>query len=163
MTHKAIIGVMGGGSCSKSIKDLAFQVGKLIALRGGIVLCGGGSGVMEAACRGARENDGITIGIMPGSNATESPPNPYVDIPIFTGMSDGRNSINAKSSNVIIAIDGGPGTLSEIGLALKNGKYVIGLSSWDLKIDGEQPPGYVVASDPEDAVDKAFHLLEPGE
>jgi uncharacterized protein (TIGR00725 family) len=163
LKSKFIIGVMGGSSCDDHIRDLAFQIGQLIAQRGGIVLCGGGTGVMEAVCYGAHEHGGLTVGIMPGSNALESPPNPYVDIPIYTGMSDGRNSINVKSSNVVIAINGGPGTLSEIGIALKNGKYVIGVSTWEPKIDNELPPGFVVASDPEDAVEKAFHLIEPGD
>jgi uncharacterized protein (TIGR00725 family) len=112
LSHKPIIGVMGGGSCTDPIKSIAFHVGQLIAQRGGIVLCGGRTGVMEAVCQGAHENGGLTIGIMPGSNADESPPNPFVDIPIYTGMSNGRNAINVKSSDVVIAINGGSGTLS---------------------------------------------------
>lgn len=120
-----IIGVMGGSKCSKEEYEAAYEVGKLIAEKGYILLCGGGTGVMEAASKGAYEKGGITIGIMPGSGKEESPPNPYIKIPIFTGMSDGRNSINVKSSDLIIAIGGGTGTLSEIALALKNNKKVI--------------------------------------
>jgi len=163
LTRKPIIGVMGGESCTDRIRNLAYQVGKLIAQRGGIVLCGGGKGVMEAVCHGARDHGGMTIGIMPGSNAAESPPNPYVDIPIFTGMSDGRNSINVKTSDVVIAIDGSHGTLSEIGMALKNGKPVIGLLTWEPTIDGARPAGLMAASGPEDAVEKAFRFLESRE
>jgi len=159
MDRKPIIGVMGGVSCADQIRHWAVEVGKLIALRGGIVLCGGGSGVMEAVCEGASENGGLTIGIMPGSNSDESPPNAYIDIVIFTGMSDARNSINVKSSDVIIAINGGSGTLSEIGLALKNGKLVVGLSTWEPLLNGKLPNGFTKASNPEDAVDKAFELL----
>jgi uncharacterized protein (TIGR00725 family) len=161
MERKPIIGVMGGVSCTDHIKTLAVEVGKLIAKRGAVVLCGGGSGVMEAVCQGASENGGITIGIMPGNNSNESSPNPYVDIAIFTGMSDARNSINVKSSDIVIAIDGRSGTLSEIALALKNGKSVIGLSTWEPLLDGKLPNGFIIASNPKDAVDKAFHLLPP--
>jgi hypothetical protein len=114
---------------------------------------------MEAVCQGAYEHSGLTIGIMPGSDENQSPPNPYVTIPIFTGMSDARNSINVKTSDVIIAIDGGSGTLSEIGLALKNGKSVVGLETWEPLLDGKLPAGFVKASDPENAVSKAFQLL----
>lgn len=128
-----IIGVMGGSVCSKEEYEIAYEVGKLIASEGHILLCGGGSGVMEAASKGAFESGGLTVGIMPGSNREESPPNSYIKIPIFTGMSDGRNSINVKSSDLIIAIGGGPGTLSEIGLALKNKKPVILLNSLEVE------------------------------
>lgn len=124
-----IVGVMGGSVCSKEEYEIAYEVGKLIALEGYILLCGGGFGVMEAVSKGAFESGGLTVGIMPGSNREESPPNPYIKIPIFTGMSDGRNSINVKSSDVVIAIGGGPGTLSEIALALKNKKPVILINS----------------------------------
>lgn len=154
---------MGGESCTDRIRDLAYQVGSLVAQRGGIVLCGGGEGVMEAVCHGARDYGGTTIGIMPGSNPAESLPNQYVDIPIFTGMSDGRNSINIKSSEVVIAIDGSYGTLSEIGMALKNGRHVVGLLTWEPRIGGELPAGLVAASDPEDAVEIAFQYLESRE
>lgn len=127
-----IIGVMGGSSCSKEEYEVAYQVGRLIAKNGFILLCGGGRGVMEGAAKGAFEEGGLTIGIMPGSNKEESPPNPYIKIPIYTGMSDGRNSINVKSSDVIIAIGGSSGTLSEIALALKNDKPVILLKTFDI-------------------------------
>jgi uncharacterized protein (TIGR00725 family) len=99
---------------------------------------------MEAAARGARETGGTTLGILPGSDARESPPNPYIDLPVFTGMSDGRNSINAKTSDVVIAIGGGYGTLSEIAMALRNNKPVIALKTWsfsreDVELTGLHP------------------------
>ena len=150
---------MGGSSCSKQIAEIAERVGELIAEKGGILLCGGGSGVMEACCKGAKSAGGLTIGIMPGSDRSESPPNEYIDVPIFTGMSDARNSINAKSSDVVIAIDGGSGTLSEIGLALKNGKPVIALDSWDLKRNGKIPDGYHTAKTAEEAVELAWKVM----
>ena len=159
LKHRPIIGVMGGAYCTKSEADLAERVGKLIALKGGILLCGGGTGVMEAAARGAKKGGGITIGIMPGSDDFESPPNRFIDIPIFTGMSDGRNSINAKTSQVIIAVAGGPGTLSEIGLALKSGRHVIALNSWEIRRNGKSPENYHKVDGAEEAVDMAFSLI----
>lgn len=120
-----IIGIMGGSSCTKEEYAIAYEVGKLVAKEGFALLCGGGGGVMEAAAKGAFEEGGLTIGILPGSNREESPPNPYIEVAIYTGMSDGRNSINVKTSDLIIAIGGGFGTLSEIALALKNKKPTI--------------------------------------
>jgi len=80
---------------------------------------------MEAAARGAKEAGGLTLGILPGSDASGSPPNRHIDIAVFTGLSDARNAVNVKSAEVVIAIGGGHGTLSEIGLALRDGKPVI--------------------------------------
>ena len=131
-----IIGVMGGSSCTPQEYQLALDVGKLIADRGLVLLCGGGSGVMEAAARGAQETGGLTLGILPGSRAAETPPTPHIALPIFTGMSDGRNAINVKSSDVVIAIGGGFGTLSEIAMALRCGKPVIGLRTWSFARQG---------------------------
>ena len=125
-----IVGVMGGAACTREEYLLAADVGSLVAANGLVLLCGGGSGIMEAAARGAREAGGLTLGIMPGSTSEETPPNPFIDIPIFTGLSDARNAVNAKSSALIIAIGGGFGTLSEIALALKCRKHVIGLKTW---------------------------------
>src|SRR5437867_1865567 len=111
------IGVMGAGECSPEIFCQAEQVGKLIAQHGAILICGGRGGVMEAAAKGAKATGGVTVGILPESD--DSGANPYIDIPIVTGMGNGRNVINILSSQVIIAISGGYGTLSEIALALK--------------------------------------------
>ncbi len=160
MSSRIIIGVMGGATCTAAEARLAERVGELIARKGGIMLCGGGSGIMEAVCRGAKKEKGTTIGVMPGSSSAESPPNRYVDIPIYTGMSDGRNSINAKSSAVVIAIAGGTGTLSEIGLALKNGKKVVGLNTWELKRKGKIPEGFFPVKTAEEAVEMAFKFAE---
>jgi hypothetical protein len=125
-----LIGVMGGAACTREEYLLAADVGNMIAINGLVLLCGGGTGIMEAAARGAREAGGLTIGILPGSSAEETPPNPFIDIPVFTGLSDARNAVNAKSSALVIAIGGGFGTLSEIALALKCRKHVIGLKTW---------------------------------
>jgi uncharacterized protein (TIGR00725 family) len=151
-----IIGVMGGSSCTPREYDLALEVGKRIAARGWVLLCGGGTGVMEAAARGAKEAGGLTLGILPGSDAEETPPNPHIALPIFTGMSDGRNAINVKSSDVVIAIGGGFGTLSEIALALRCGKPVIGLNTWTFAREGADMGLFIKA----ETVEEVERLLE---
>jgi uncharacterized protein (TIGR00725 family) len=126
-----IVGVIGAGNCSEEIYNLAYNVGKIIGKSGNILVCGGLSGIMEAACKGAREENGITVGILPGDNVKSA--NPYVLIPIATNFSHARNVIIANTSSFIIAIGGEYGTLSEIALGLKMGKRVYTLESWDIK------------------------------
>jgi len=132
--RKLRITVIGASEASAELCSLAEDVGRLIAEAGAILISGGGAGVMEAASKGAKSAGGITVGILPGTNENEA--NQYVDIPIITGMGHGRNIINVWSSDVVIAIGGGYGTLSEIALALRTGKPVIGLSTWDFSIEG---------------------------
>lgn len=145
-----MIGVIGGGQCTPEIESLAEEVGLLIAKKGGILICGGLGGVMEAACRGAKQGEGRTIGILPGNRKSEA--NPYVDIPIVTGMADARNLIVVRSSDTVIAIDGSYGTLSEISFCLIYKVPVIGLKTWDVDT------GIINASNANDAVNKAFDL-----
>ena len=148
---------MGSGTCDRSSAayQWALEVGKRIAEKGGVVVCGGRFGVMEAVARGAKEAGGSTIGILPERDRSGG--NAYIDIPIVTGMGDARNVINILTSDVIIAIDGGPGTLSEIALALKNQKYVVGLKTWHFDTrDYDTSALYVEADTPAEAVDKAF-------
>jgi hypothetical protein len=90
-TYRIVIGVMGASRCDEATYEMARRVGVLIAQRGAVLLCGGRGGVMEAVARGAKEAGGLTIGILPGMNASETPPNPYIDVAIFTGLRDGRN------------------------------------------------------------------------
>jgi uncharacterized protein (TIGR00725 family) len=151
-----IIGVFGSGSVGEKTPEwqTAYKVGRNIALNNGIVLTGGLGGVMTAASRGAREAGGTTIGILPGSRET-SPPNPYVDIAIFTGMGEARNVINVKSCHAAIAIGGEYGTLSEIALALKTGCPVVSLASWQCSRIGRLVP-VTTAADPEEAVRKVM-------
>ncbi|MCS6949151.1 MAG: TIGR00725 family protein [bacterium] len=156
-TYRIVIGVMGASACDDATYELARRVGALIAERGAVLLCGGRGGVMEAAAQGAKEAGGLTIGVMPGMNANESPPNPYVDVAIFTGLRDGRNWVNVCASDAIIAIAGGYGTLSEIALALKVGKPVVLLRSWELPARGHAPLFH--AQTPEQAVDIAFQQV----
>lgn len=156
-TYRVVIGVMGASQCDEDVYEAARQVGTLIAERGAVLLCGGRGGVMEAAARGAKEAGGLTIGVLPGMNAHETPPNPYIDVAIFTGLRDGRNWVNVCASDAIIAIAGGYGTLSEIALALKTGKPVVLLHSWELP-QREHVPLYH-AQTPEQAVELAFTSL----
>lgn len=130
----------------------AREVGRMAAEKGAVILTGGLGGVMEAACRGAKEAGGRTVGILPGFDSSDA--NPYVDMPVVTGLNHARNIVVVRSSNVLIAVGGEYGTLSEIAFALKLGKPVVGLDSWDV---GE---GIIKAADPADAVEKAFAALE---
>lgn len=154
MFHKnnKIIGVIGqGGSCSKKILSLAEDVGKEIAKRDAVVICGGLKGVMEATCRGAKLENGLTIGVIPGTKKSDA--NQYVDIPIVTGLGEARNSVIVRTADVLIAIGGRYGTLSEIAFALAFGKQVVGLHTWK-NIDG-----IIYKDQPCNAVETAFNLL----
>jgi len=126
-----IVAVIGGNYCSGEIAKIAYEVGKKIAQRKHILICGGLGGVMEAACRGAKDGGGLTIGILPGKDKSEA--NPFVDIPVVTAMSHARNAIITRTADVLIAVDGRYGTLSEIGLALATGKKVVGINTWDIE------------------------------
>ncbi len=113
---------------------------------------------MEAACRGARAEGGITIGILPGTDKGEA--NPYVDLPIVTGLGEARNAIVVRTADAVIAVSGGYGTLSEIGLALKMGRPVVGLDTWELSQKGQPSEAVVVAEGPEQAVELALALAQ---
>lgn len=146
-----IIAVIGDSECPPHIARLAEEAGRLLAAAGAMVICGGLGGVMEAACRGAKSAGGATVGVLPGIDPRDA--NPYVDIPIATGMGQARNVIVVASAQAVIAISGGYGTLSEIGHALKLGIPVVGLGTWHL------PEGnMIVASDAKDAVERALTL-----
>jgi len=119
-----IIAVIGGNSINQSLNNFAYQVGKLIAEHGCILVCGGLGGVMEAAAKGAFESGGTTIGILPGFEKKDA--NPYISIPIVTGISTARNSIIARTCDLAVTIDGKYGTLSEIAYCLDFGKTVLG-------------------------------------
>jgi uncharacterized protein (TIGR00725 family) len=129
---------MGPSVCSAEIYKIAYEVGFQVAKHGAILICGGGTGVMEASAKGAKEADGITIGVLSGESAAEA--NPYIDVPIVTGMGNARNVINILTSHAVIAIDGASGTLSEIALALRCHIPVVGLKTWKLtQPDGQLP------------------------
>jgi uncharacterized protein (TIGR00725 family) len=126
---KTIIGVMGGGSASDEILNMAVELGERIAAKGWVLLNGGrNAGVMAASAKGASQAGGLTIGILPDNDAAKAAP--HIQIPIPTGIGSARNLINVLAARVVIACPGGPGTLSEVALALKHGKPVICLG-WD--------------------------------
>jgi len=125
------ISVIGGNQCSAEVFKTAYEVGRAIAKNNAVLVCGGLTGVMEAACRGAKEAGGITIGILPGDDANSA--NKYVDIIIPTGMGYARNVLVVKTGHSVIAVDGSFGTLSEIAYALSFGIPVVGLKTWKLE------------------------------
>jgi uncharacterized protein (TIGR00725 family) len=151
---KNIIGVFGAGNIADTDAEwqAALTVGRQLAQRGFVVLTGGLGGVMTAASKGAKEGDGITVGVLPGTRKT-TPANRYVDIAIYTGMGEARNAINTKSCKAAIAIGGEYGTLSEIALAMKGNCPIILLNSWTIPLpDNIEPPEWYVAATPEEAV-----------
>jgi uncharacterized protein (TIGR00725 family) len=155
-----MISVIGGENASPEAVRLAEEVGRELARRGAVVVCGGGSGVMEGVCRGARQAGGHTIGILPGHNAQESPPNPWVEFPIYTGLGYARNSMVVLSGEAVIAIDGAYGTLSEIAYALIYGIPIVGLDTWEFRYGMHNPTGIVRVQDPREAVELALRLAE---
>ena len=162
MTQRTrIVGIMGGSSCTEEQYRQAFEMGGHAARKGAVVLTGGGTGVMEAASKGAIEAGGLTLGILPGHDREQA--NPFVSLCIVTNLGDARNPINVLSSDVVVAIGGAGGTLSEIALALKNGKRVVGLSTCvPMFSDGKTPRLFHAAKDVDEAkalVDEALEDL----
>ena len=129
-----VIAVVGAGACDDRLAATAERVGAMLAGAGVAVACGGLGGVMEAVCRGASEQGGTTIGILPG--ADRSAANSYVDIVLPTGMGEARNLLVVRAGRAVIAIGGGFGTLSEVAFARKLGIPVVGLHTWQLPGDG---------------------------
>lgn len=125
------IAVIGPSDCSSAEREAAFKIGAMLAARGSVLICGGGSGVMEAAAEGAHSENGVVIGILPGDEHAAG--NPYLTCAIATGLGEARNAIIARTADAVIAVGGEYGTLSEIALAMKMGKKVILLNSWHLQ------------------------------
>ncbi len=156
INRKRIIAVIGGGQPSAQEARLAEEVGRELARQDAILVCGGLGGVMEAACRGAQSEGGITIGVLPGDSRQAA--NPYVQIPIVTGMGYARNVAVVKSAQAVIAIGGSYGTLSEISHALQSGIPVIGLNTWSLSRNGQQDNSIILVQNSSEAVNKALDL-----
>jgi uncharacterized protein (TIGR00725 family) len=129
-TSKAIVCVIGGHKCTKKVEELATELGKSIGKMGFILLCGGLGGVMESVSKGAKLSGGLTVGIIPGIDKQQA--NAYIDVPIATGMGYARNTIIATAGDVVIALPGETGTLSEIAFALNLKKPVIDLGYWGI-------------------------------
>ena len=147
LKKKLRIGVIGGANPSQESYDLALKVGRLIAENNTILICGGLGGIMEASSRGAKEAGGVTVGILPGNSKLDA--NPYIDIAVATGLGYARNSLVAMNSDVLIAVDGHYGTLTEIAYGFIYGKKIIGLGTWDIQ-------GVIKARTAEEAVKLAF-------
>lgn len=152
---RTFIGVIGGSRINDpQVVRQAEEVGRRIAEAGAVVVCGGMDGVMAAVCRGAREAGGLTIGILPGIDASEA--NEWVDLPIVTGEREARNAIIARTAGALIAIDGAYGTLSEIAFGLHFGKPVIGLGTWRVSRRDEDADPIQRADTAADAVTRAL-------
>lgn len=151
MPKKIYIGVIGANFCNKTVAKLAYEVGQEIAKAGAILVCGGLGGVMEAACQGAKEQGGTTIGIIPGVKRGEA--NPYVDFPIVTGLGYARNILVVRNSQAVIALPGKYGTLSEIAFSLNLKIPLISLSNWKIK-------GMLKAKNPIEAVKLALKHIK---
>ena len=151
-----IVAVVGASRCTPQEAEIAEAVGRELARRGAILICGGRGGVMEAACRGAKAGGGRTVGILPGTSRHQA--NPYVDIPIVTGLGEARNLIIVRSADAVIAVGGEYGTLSEIAFALKLGVPVVGLGTWELSKGGQSVEAIVRAASPVEAVERALEL-----
>ncbi|MEZ4600325.1 MAG: TIGR00725 family protein [Syntrophotaleaceae bacterium] len=149
--QKLLIGVIGASRCTERGYAMAREVGRLLAAKGAVVVCGGLDGIMEAACRGCLEAGGETLGILPGGDPAAA--NPYVTLAVPTNMGHARNVIIAHTARALIAIEGEFGTLSEMAIGLKLGRPVIALGSWP-GIDG-----VLQVSSPEEAVGQAFERL----
>jgi uncharacterized protein (TIGR00725 family) len=137
------VAVVGSGEAEKRHAAAAEEVGRLIAESGALLVCGGLGGVMEAACCGARAAGGTTVGLLPGVDRSEA--NRHVAVAVPTGLGEARNALVVRAADAVIAIGGGYGTLSEIALALRAGKRVIGLDTWEIE-------GVAPADGPEAAV-----------
>jgi uncharacterized protein (TIGR00725 family) len=147
MERKRIIGIIGGSEAQEKHLDFAYKVGRLIAKSDAVLVCGGRGGVMEAACRGAVDAEGVTLGILPFDDIETA--NDYVTIPVATGLGTARNKIIINTGEAFIAIAGRYGTLSEIAYALDAGKRVVGFDTWDIE-------GVIEVITPEQAVKLAM-------
>ena len=150
MTAHRYVAVIGPGEATGQELSTAEEVGRLLAEAGAVLVCGGLGGAMEAACRGAKGAGGTTVGILPGIDRAVA--NLHVDVAITTGLGEARNALVVRAADALIAVGGGYGTLSEIALALKTGKPVIGIGSWELSRGGVAEGALVEAGDAREAV-----------
>ncbi|HUF53032.1 MAG TPA: TIGR00725 family protein [Dehalococcoidia bacterium] len=156
-----MISVIGGEACGPEALQAAEAVGRELGRRGATLVCGGRGGVMEAACRGAKDGGGQTVGIMPGRGPEDGTPNSYVDLPIYTGLGYARNITVVLSGEAVIAIDGSYGTLSELAYALIHDRPVVGIDTWDFNYRGFSGHDKIErVTDPIEAVERAIALAE---
>jgi hypothetical protein len=143
------VAVVGTSTPTAELAEAAEAVGRRLAERGAVVVCGGLGGVMEATARGVHAAGGIAVGILPGSDRTEA--NRYLTVALATGLGEMRNPLVVRSADVVIAIGGAYGTLSEVAFALRTAVPVVGLGTWDLE-------DVVAAPGPDEAVELALAL-----
>ncbi|MQA87304.1 MAG: TIGR00725 family protein [Streptosporangiales bacterium] len=148
----SMLAVIGpGDAADPRLLTVAHSVGREVAEHGTALVCGGLGGVMEAACRGARERGGLTVGLLPGLDRRAA--NPYVDVAVPTGLGQGRNLLVVRAADAVIAVGGSWGTLSEVALACRDGKRVVSLSGWQVSdTQGGTVPGVTPAADAGQAV-----------
>ncbi|MBW3601333.1 MAG: TIGR00725 family protein [Actinobacteria bacterium] len=151
-----VVAVVGSGEADPEMEAIAERVGARLAARGAVLVCGGLGGVMAAACRGARGAGGTTVGVLPGSDRSAA--NPFVDVVVATGLGEARNTVVVRTADAVVAVGGGYGTLSEVGFALKLGRPVVGLGTWELARRGRRDEGISAVAGPEEAVDTALAL-----
>jgi uncharacterized protein (TIGR00725 family) len=157
----AYVAVSGPADATDEERAVAEMVGRLLAESGAVLLCGGLGGVMDAAARGAREAGGVAIGVLPGDSRAGS--SPHLSAAIPTGMGEGRNALLVRAADVVIAISGEFGTLSEIALSLKMGKPVVGLQTWELRKGDRASDAIIRAGSAEQAVELALGAVGGGE
>ena len=161
-TPRSWVAVVGAGGGGAGPEDLAAaeDAGAAVAESGAGLVCGGLGGVMEAACRGARSGGGVTLGLLPGLDREDA--NGWVTVAVPTGLGEGRNVLVVRAADAVVAIGGGWGTLSEIALALKLGRPVVGVRTWQAHRGGEPVSGVVAAGDGRAAVGMALELAGRG-
>ncbi len=152
--RRRVVSVIGAAECTAEHAQAAEAVGRGLAQAGAVLVCGGRGGVMEAACRGAQQAGGLTIGILPGDNLADG--NPYLSVTLPSGMGHARNTLVVLAGEVVIAIGGEAGTLSEIGLAVKSGRPVIGLDTWECRRADGGRLAIRQAESPQQAVEAAL-------
>jgi uncharacterized protein (TIGR00725 family) len=153
---RRIVSVIGTSTASPELYELARETGRLLAERGCIVVCGGRGGVMEGVCRGVDEGGGVSIGLLP---TALSEANPCVTIPLVTGLGELRNVAVASAGQAVISIGGAYGTLSELGFAMRQGKRVVGLGTWQIRDEKGDPAAMVRVTTPLEAVTAALEDL----
>ena len=153
-SRRRLVAVCGESDPQTSLADLAFELGHGIAERGAILICGGLTGVMEHAARGARAAGGLTVGLLPGEEPDDA--NAYIDLAIATGLGHARNAVLARTADGVVALGGGLGTLSEIALALRDGRPAIGIQTWRFDRQGRTEPELPTAGNVNDALTWLF-------
>jgi len=152
--RRRLVAVCGESDPQTSLADVAFDVGRGVAERGAVLLCGGMTGVMEHAARGARSAGGITVGLLPTESVADA--NEHIEIAIATGLGHARNAVLALTADGVIAIGGGLGTLSEIALALRNRRPAVGIKTWRFDRQQRTEPDLVQAASAAEGLDWLF-------